>query len=124
MQLMLTLLAVIQSAAFFPAAAAPTHPRPPLPTPTTTSLPPAPPPITWEQFCQQFGKKYASLAEEHYRRQVFMRAIRQIQQHNANPARTYSMKVNPLFDVDTFEFQEVYTRTFYERREEAGGQEI
>lgn len=120
---MLTLLAVIQSAAFFLAAAEPLHP--PLPTPSLSAPPPVPSPITWEQFCLQFGKRYASLAEEHYRRHVFLHAVRQMQQHNANPARTYSMKVNPLFDVDSFEFQEVYTRTFYERRDgQEGGRQI
>ncbi len=44
-----------------------------------------------------------------------------MQQHNANPNRTYSMKINPLFDVDALEFQEVYTRPYYQHSDTSSG---
>jgi len=109
MRLMLTLLAVIYSAAF-------SHPQRPPPyhhSPPTPLAPQAhPPTLTWQEFKTRFGKHYASLAEEHYRSQVFARAVRKMRAHNANPMRKYDMRINPLFDVENDEFHEVYTKTY------------
>ena len=106
MRLMLTLLAVIYSAAF-------SHSQRPPPCPY--SLPSPSPPhnhLSWQEFKVKFGKQYASLAEEHYGSQVFARAVRKMHMHNSNPARKYDMRINPLFEVENDEFQEVYTRAY------------
>lgn len=109
MRLMLTLLAVIYSAAFsHPQRPPPYHHSPPPPLAPQAH----PPTLTWQQFKTRFGKHYASLAEEHYRSQVFARAVRKMRAHNANPMRKYDMRINPLFDVENDEFHEVYTKTY------------
>jgi hypothetical protein len=109
MRLMFTLLAVIYSAAFYSPAAAHAVPdrTPGLPAPSTPYSRPAldDRPISWDQFRTRFGKHYASFAEEHYRSHVFARAVRAMARHNANPNRTYEMRINSLFDVETKEFQ-------------------
>ena len=63
---------------------------------------------SFEQFKGDFGKRYSREGEEAYRKNIFLRNLIRIQEHNANPANTYSMGVNQFADLTQAEFEAIY----------------
>jgi len=63
---------------------------------------------SFEQFKGDFGKRYTKEGEEQYRKNIFLRNLIKIQQHNANPANTYTMGVNQFTDLTQAEFEAIY----------------
>lgn len=108
MRLMFT-LAVILSAAFCTSL---TDRPPPEPQHQPNPRPPSPPILSWADYKLRYAKTYASLAEEQYRSHVFARGMRRMAEHNADPDRSFDMQPNSFLDVDSHEFQEVYTRAY------------
>ena len=63
---------------------------------------------SFEQFKGDFGKRYSREGEEAYRKNIFLRNLIKIQEHNANPANTYTMGVNQFADLTQAEFEAIY----------------
>lgn len=63
---------------------------------------------SFEQFKGDFGKRYFKEGEEQYRKNIFLRNLIKIQEHNANPANTYTMGVNQFSDLTQAEFEAIY----------------
>lgn len=63
---------------------------------------------SFEQFKGDFGKRYTKEGEEQYRKNIFLRNLIKIQEHNANPASTYQMGVNQFTDLTQAEFEAIY----------------
>lgn len=63
---------------------------------------------SFEQFKGDFGKRYSREGEEQYRKNIFLRNLIRINQHNADPASTYQMGVNQFTDLTQAEFEAIY----------------
>lgn len=63
---------------------------------------------SFEQFKADFGKRYTKEGEEQYRKNIFLRNLIRIQEHNANPANTYQQGVNQFTDLTQAEFEAIY----------------
>ena len=63
---------------------------------------------SFEQFKADFGKRYTREGEEQYRKNIFLRNLIRIQEHNANPASTYQQGVNQFTDLTQAEFEAIY----------------
>lgn len=63
---------------------------------------------SFEQFKRQFGKRYTREGEEQYRKNIFLRNVIAINEHNANPKNTYTMGVNQFTDLTQAEFAAIY----------------
>lgn len=62
----------------------------------------------FQQFKLDFNKKYMREGEEQYRKNIFLRNIVKINEHNANPSNTYTMGVNQFTDLTQAEFAALY----------------
>lgn len=63
---------------------------------------------SFEQFKREFGKHYSREGEEQYRKNIFLRNVISINEHNANPKNTYTMGVNQFTDLTQAEFAAIY----------------
>lgn len=63
---------------------------------------------SFEQYKREFGKRYVREGEEQYRRNIFLRNLISINEHNANPKNTYTMGVNQFTDLTQAEFEAIY----------------
>lgn len=63
---------------------------------------------SFEQFKREFGKHYSREGEEQYRKNIFLRNVIAINEHNANPKNTYTMGVNQFTDLTQAEFAAIY----------------
>lgn len=63
---------------------------------------------SFEQFKKEFGKHYSREGEEEYRKNIFLRNVIAINEHNANPKNTYTMGVNQFTDLTQAEFAAIY----------------
>lgn len=63
---------------------------------------------SFEQYKRDFSKRYTKEGEEQYRRNIFLRNLIAIQEHNANPKNTYTMGVNQFTDLTQAEFEAIY----------------
>jgi cathepsin L len=63
---------------------------------------------SFEQYKHDFGKRYTKEGEEQYRKNIFLRNLIAIQEHNANPKNTYTMGVNQFTDLSQAEFEAIY----------------
>jgi C1A family cysteine protease len=63
---------------------------------------------SFEQYKREFSKHYTKEGEEQYRKNIFLRNIIKIQEHNANPKNTYTMGVNQFTDLSQAEFEAIY----------------
>ena len=59
---------------------------------------------SFEQYKKEFGKRYTKDGEELYRKNIFLRNLIAINEHNANPKNTYTMGVNQFTDLTQAEF--------------------
>jgi len=62
----------------------------------------------FQQFKLDFNKKYMREGEEQYRKNIFLRNIVKINEHNSNPSNTYIMGVNQFTDLTQAEFAALY----------------
>lgn len=62
----------------------------------------------FQQFKLDFNKKYMREGEEQYRKNIFIRNLVKINEHNANPSNTYTMGVNQFTDLTQAEFAALY----------------
>lgn len=67
---------------------------------------------TFESFKLQYSKKYSSVAEEDYRRYIYMSNVKRLNLHNSNASRLFNMKANSFLDINQQEFKKMYTGTF------------
>ena len=65
-------------------------------------------PYSFEQFKADYGKRYTKDGEEQYRKNIFLRNLIKIQEHNANPKNTYTVGVNQFTDLTQAEFEATY----------------
>ena len=63
---------------------------------------------SFEQYKKEFGKRYTKDGEELYRKNIFLRNLIAINEHNANPKNTYTMGVNQFTDLTQAEFESIY----------------
>lgn len=63
---------------------------------------------SFEQFKREFGKHYSREGEEQYRKNIFLRNVIAINEHNANPKNTYTMGINQFTDLTQAEFAAIY----------------
>lgn len=63
---------------------------------------------SFEQYKRDFGKRYSKEGEEQYRKNIFLRNVIAIQEHNANPKNTYTMGINQFTDLSQAEFEAIY----------------
>lgn len=69
------------------------------------------PSLEFEEYRSAFRKDYQSLSEATQRRAIFERSLAQVQQHNSNPRRTFSMAVNHLSDRTSAELEALVMQT-------------
>lgn len=62
----------------------------------------------FETFKTQHNKVYASLEEEQYRKSIFLMNVAQIEAHNSQAAKTYTMGINQFTDLTQEEFVSIY----------------
>jgi hypothetical protein len=74
----------------------------------TLDTTPATEAYSFEQYKREFGKRYTREGEEQYRRNIFLRNLININEHNANPKNTYTMGVNQFTDLTSAEFEAMY----------------
>ena len=65
----------------------------------------------FEQFKVKYGKSYANVAVEDYRRSIFLMNLAKINLHNSDSTKTYKMAVNHLSDLSQEEFAEKFLQT-------------
>jgi C1A family cysteine protease len=56
----------------------------------------------------EYSKKYRDVAEEQYRKTIFLRNMVKIEEHNANPSNTYTQGINQFTDLLDEEFKAIY----------------
>ena len=65
-------------------------------------------PYSFQQYKHDFHKVYAREGEEEYRKAIFLRNWVNIQEHNANPAKTWEQGANQFTDLTEAEFKALY----------------
>jgi len=60
---------------------------------------------SWAEFKYTNNRAYASAAEEAYRKTQFAKAHAFVQEHNANPNKSYTVAINPTADLSREEFR-------------------
>ena len=65
-------------------------------------------PYSFEQYKSDYSKKYMKEGEEQYRKNIFLRNLIKIEEHNANPKNTYTLGVNQFTDLTQAEFEAIY----------------
>lgn len=69
------------------------------------------PSLEFEEYRSSFRKVYTSPSEAAYRRAIFERNLAVVQQHNENPARTFTMGLNHLSDRSEAELASLVMQT-------------
>jgi hypothetical protein len=72
------------------------------------STPAAPEVYSFEQYKRDFNKHYTREGEDAYRKNIFLRTLITINEHNANPKHTYTMGINQFTDLTKAEFEAIY----------------
>jgi len=63
----------------------------------------------WTNWKMQYGKSYGTSTEEAYRKTVFADNYNLVQESNANPENTFTLKLNAFGDLTGPEFKSQYT---------------
>jgi len=65
-------------------------------------------PYSFSSYKADYAKIYADLAEEQYRKTIFLRNIIKIEEHNADKTQTYTKGINQFSDLTDEEFKAQY----------------
>ena len=63
--------------------------------------------LSFEAFASKFSKNYATSQERAMRQSIYAATVRQVEKHNTDPARTYTMGITEFADRTEDEFAQL-----------------